>query len=251
MKLLVPIKRVPSADEPVRVRPDGTGIEDDGRAFMINPFDAIALEEALRIRDSHPDGGEVLAVCIGDSEVEAELRTALAMGADRGLRVACEASLDSLSVAKILAGVVRREGPAMVLAGKQAVDSDAGQAGPMLAGLLDWPQATFASVITFLEDGRVQVVRETDHGLETLRLCLPAVITADLRLNEPRYASLPAIMRARRKPIETLPVADLGMQPQSRVVQLRMEQSTMARECVRVADTDELLHRLRSEAKVI
>ena len=168
MKILVPTKRVPSTDERVRIRPDGSGIEDAGLAYMINPFDAIALEEALHIREQRGSDVEVTAVGIGDVDFESELRTALAMGADRALRVDFDGSLDPWSVAQVLAAVVRREKPDLVLMGKQAVDDDANQAGQMLAGLLDWPQATFASKIEFLESARLSVARETDRGLETI-----------------------------------------------------------------------------------
>ena len=181
MKILVPTKRVPSTDEAVRIRPDGSGIEDAGLAYMINPFDAIALEEALHIREQRGSDVEVIAVGIGNADFESELRTALAMGADRALRVDFDGSLDPWSVAQVLAAVVRREKPNLVLMGKQAVDDDANQAGQMLAGVLDWPQATFASKIEFVEPARLSVARETDRGLETILIQLPAVITTDLR----------------------------------------------------------------------
>ena len=251
MKILVPTKRVPSTDERVRIRPDGSGIEDAGLAYMINPFDAIALEEALHIREQPGSEVEVIAVGIGNADFESELRTALAMGADRALRVDFDGSLDRWSVAQVLAAVVRREKPNLVVMGKQAVDDDANQAGQMLAGLLDWPQATFASKIEFVEPARLSVARETDRGLETILIRLPAIITTDLRLNEPRYASLPALMKAKKRPIETISCQDLGVAPEPKVRLVRLEQVTIDRTCERVADAAELVHKLRYEAKVI
>jgi electron transfer flavoprotein beta subunit len=251
VKILVPTKRVPSTDERVRIRPDGSGIEDTGLAYMINPFDAIALEEALHIREQRGSDVEVIAVGIGNVDFESELRTALAMGADRALRVDFDGSLDPWSVSQVLAAMVRREKPDLVLMGKQAVDDDANQAGQMLAGVLDWPQATFASKIDFIEPARLSVERETDRGLETILIHLPAVITTDLRLNEPRYASLPALMKAKKRPIETISCRDLGISPEPKVRLVRLEQVTIDRTCERVADAAELVRKLRYEAKVI
>jgi electron transfer flavoprotein beta subunit len=251
MKILVPTKRVPSTDERVRIRPDGSGIEDAGLAYVINPFDTIALEEALHIREQRGSDVEVVAVGIGNADFESELRTALAMGADRALRIDFDGGLDPWSVAQVLAAVVRREKPNVVLMGKQAVDDDANQAGQMLAGLLDWPQATFASKIEFVESARLSVARETDRGLETILIQLPAVITTDLRLNEPRYASLPALMKAKKRPIETISWQDLGVSLEPKVRLVRLEQVTIDRTCERVADAAELVHKLRYEAKVI
>jgi len=251
MKILVPTKRVPSSDERVRIRPDGSGIEDAGLAYMINPFDAIALEEALHIREQRGSDVEVIAVGVGNADFENELHTALAMGADRALRIDFDGSLDPWSVATVLAAVARREKPNLVLMGKQAVDDDANQAGQMLAGVLDWPQATFASKIEFVEPARLSVARETDRGLETILIRLPAVITTDLRLNEPRYASLPALMKAKKRPIETVSCQDLGISPEAKVRLVRLEPVTIDRTCERVADAAELVHKLRYEAKVI
>jgi len=234
VKILVPTKRVPSTDEGIRIRPDGSGIEDAALAYIINPFDAIALEEALHIREQRGSGVEVTAVGVGNADFESELRTALAMGADRAIRVDFDAALDPWSVAQVLASIVRRENPDMVLMGKQAVDDDCNQAGQMLAGLLDWPQATFASKIEFIEPAR-----------------LPAVVTTDLRLNEPRYASLPALMKAKKRPLETISHRDLGVSPEPKVRIVHLEQVAIDRVCVRVADAAELVHRLRYEAKVI
>jgi len=251
MKILVPCKRVPSTDEPVRVRPDGSGIEDAAIPHMINPFDAIALEEALRIREQQGSGGEVTAIGIGPAEFESELRAALAMGADRAVRVDFEDAVDPWVVAQLLAAMVRREHTDLVLMGKQATDDDSNQVGQMLAGLLDWPQATFASKIEFLELRRVRVARETDRGLETVVIRLPAVITTDLRLNEPRYASLPALMKAKKRPIEIVAGKDLGTEWEPKLRVVRLESVSVNRECVRVADAAELVRRLRYEAKVI
>jgi len=251
MKILVPTKRVPSSDERVRIRPDGSGIEDAGLAYMINPFDAIALEEALHIREQRGSDVEVIAVGVGNADFENELHTALAMGADRALRIDFDGSLDPWSVATVLAAVARREKPNLVLMGKQAVDDDANQAGQMLAGVLDWPQATFASKIEFVEPARLSVARETDRGLETILIQLPAVITTDLRLNEPRYASLPALMKAKKRPIETVSCQDLGISPEAKVRLVRLEPVTIDRTCERVVDAAELVHKLRYDAKVI
>src|SRR5438874_7791335 len=251
MKILVPTKRVPSTDEGVRIRPDGSGIESAAMAYIINPFDAITLGEALHIREQRGSGVEVTAVGIGNLDFDSELRTALAMGADRVVRVDCDGALDPWTVAQLLAAMVHREKPDLVLMGKQAVDDDSNQAGQMLAGLLDWPQATFASKIEFIEPTRLRVARETDRGLETVIVRLPAVVTTDLRLNEPRYASLPALMKAKKRPIEIISLRDLGVSPEPRVRIVGLEQVSIDRVCVRVADAAELVHRLRYEAKVI
>ena len=220
-------------------------------AHMVNPFDAIALEEALRIREQQGSDVEVMAIGIGDAEFESELRTALAMGADRAVRVDHDGAIDPWVVAQVLAAIVRREKTDLVLMGKQAVDDDSNQAGQMLAGLLDWPQATFASKIEFLEPGRLRVARETDRGLETVIIRLPAVVTTDLRLNEPRYASLPAQMKAKKRPIETVAREELGVSWESKLRVVRLDPVAVNRECVRVSDAAELVRRLRYEAKVI
>jgi electron transfer flavoprotein beta subunit len=251
VKILVPTKRVPSTDERIRIQPDGSGIEDAALVHIINPFDAIALEEALHIRECRGSEVEVTAVGIGNADFESELRTALAMGADRAVRVDFEGTLDPWSVAQVLAAMARREKPDLVLMGKQAVDDDSNQTGQMLSGLLDWPQATFASKIEFVEPARISVARETDRGLETVVVRLPAVVTTDLRLNEPRYASLPALMKAKKRPIETISHRDLDVSPEPKVRIVRLEQVAIERKCVHVADAAELVHRLRCEAKVI
>jgi electron transfer flavoprotein beta subunit len=260
MKILVSTKRVPDPDQRIRVKATGSAIEEDGLKFVINPFDAIALEEGLRIRERFVGTVQVAAVGIGVPAYETELRTALAMGADRALHITCEAALDPWNVARLLAALVDREQPDLILMGKQAIDDDANQAGQFLAALLNWPQATFASRIEIdagisgngpATGATVRVARETDAGLETVRLRLPAVITTDLRLNEPRYASLPSIMKVRKKPIERLSAETLGVTLSPRVKLLQVESTSSQRKCVRVKNIDELVHRLRHEAGVI
>ena len=250
MKILVPTKRVPDTDQRIRVLPDGSGIEAESLPFVINPFDAIAVEEALRIGESSDEDVEVIAVGIGEEKYETELRTALAMGADRAVLVCCDATLDPWNVARILCAMVAREEPDLILMGKQAVDDDANQTGQFTAALLDWPQATFASKIE-LADRTATVSRETDHGIEVVRVELPAVITTDLRLNEPRYASLPSILKARKKPIERIDVMELDVVIDPRIEILSMQSSATGRRCEIVADADALVDRLRNEVKVI
>jgi electron transfer flavoprotein beta subunit len=254
MKFLVAIKRVPAPEQRVRVGEGGRDIDRGGLTFAVNPFDAIALEETVRIRERGVQPVEVVCVSIGASECEEQLRTALAMGADRALLIEESAILDPWNVARLLAAVAAREKPDVVLMGKQAIDDDANQAGQFLAAVVGWPQATFASRIEFAEGATpasARVDRETDAGIETIRVTLPAVITTDLRLNEPRYASLPSIIKARKKPIERVSSAELGVTLEPRVKVLRFETATSERSCVRVKDVAELVHRLRHEAKVV
>jgi electron transfer flavoprotein beta subunit len=249
MKILVPTKRVPDTDQKIRLRDDKRGIDIEHLPFVINPFDAIALEEAIRIGEQE-DSVEVLAVGIGTALYEAELRTALAMGADRALLVEvpeysdARGGLDSWNVACLLREIVLREEPDLVLMGKQAVDDDAGQTAQFLAALLDWPQATFASTVEVQPDG-LRVARETDSGIETIEIRLPAVVSTDLRLNEPRYASLPSILKSRKKPIEQISLADLGVQQEPRIEILEMEAVSAHRSCRIAADVDELVEFLR------
>ena len=248
MNILVPTKRVPDPDHPVTLNQSATAVDLEDVACLINPFDAIALEEALRIREENRAGGgevEVVAVSIGDTDSEKELRIALAMGADRALLINVEGAVDSWGVAEILKAVVEREQPDLVLMGKQAVDDDCNQAGQFLAAQLAWPQATFASKLEFLGDGRIQVARETDSGTEVVSMSLPAVVTADLRLCEPRYASLPAIMKARKQPLEEIPAAELGVALEPKIEVLEMQLSNPMRECVKVGSVDELIDKLR------
>jgi electron transfer flavoprotein beta subunit len=248
MKILVPTKRVPDPDQPVQLNSSATAVDLEDVSCMINPFDAIALEEALRIREEDRAGEgevEVVAVSIGNADSEKELRIALAMGADRAILVNVEGGLDPWGVAGILKAVADREQPDLVLMGKQAVDDDCNQAGQFLAAQLAWPQATFASKLEFLGDGRIQVARETDAGTEVVSMKLPAVVTADLRLCEPRYASLPAIMKARKQLLEKIPAADLGVALEPKVEVLEMQLSNPKRQCVRVGSVDELIEKLR------
>ena len=250
MKILVPIKRVPDTDQKIQVKPDGSGIETDGLPFVINPFDAIAVEESLRIREKANDATEVLAVSVGTEACEPQLRTALAMGAENATLIHCDAPLDPWNVACVLRAFANRYQPDLILMGKQGVDDDHGQTGQMLAALLDWPQATFASKIESLNGG-LRVTRETDAGLEIVRVGLPAVLTADLRLNEPRYASMTSIMKARKKTIERITTAELGVTIEPRLKLLGLEAVPSRRKSVRVGSLDELLVRLRDEEKVI
>lgn len=243
MKILVPTKRVPDTDQKIVASDDGSRVNVEHIPFIINPFDAIALEEAVRIGEQR-GGVEVVAVGIGGEGYEQQLRTALAMGAERAIHVRCDEPLDPWNVARLIQAVVRREDPQLVIMGKQAVDDDANQTGQFLAALLDWPQATFASRIVVVEGDRLTVERETDHGVETVRLALPAVVTADLRLNEPRYASMAGIMKARKKPLDVIAASDLQVviEPRVRVVRYRSAESRKRGE--RVNSVEELLVRL-------
>lgn len=249
MKILVPIKRVPDPEQKIKLSDDGSSLQTEDAAFVVNPFDAIAVEEALRIRENSSEEVEILAVAIGGEECEEQLRTALAMGADRALKVLTPSPPDPWSVSSILTTLVQREQPELVIMGKQAVDDDSNQVGQFLAVQLGWPQATFVSKLEF-SDGKLVVDRETDAGIERASVPLPAVVTTDLRLNEPRYVSLPGIIKARKKPMETLSVDELDIALQPRIEVLKMEIPSSARELTLVEDVDELLKHLR-EAKVI
>ncbi len=251
MKVLVTVKRVPDPETTIRVKSDGSGIETDNIKYVINPFDEIALEEALRIKEKL-GSGEVVLVSIGDSVVTEQLRTGLAMGADRAILVGCDQDLDSLAVARVLAKIVEEESPQLVLMGKQAIDDDASQAGQMLAALLGWPQATFASEVVLSDDQQaVKVTREVDGGLETIGFALPGLITSDLRLNEPRYASLPGIMKARKKEIKQIAAADLGVDMRPRLTINSLEPPTQKEAGKKVETVAELIGLLHDEAKVI
>ena len=251
MKILVPLKRVPDADTRIRVKPDGSGIETDGVKFSINPFDAIALEEALRIKEK-VGTVDIAVVCIGTGECAEQLRNGLAMGADRALLVRAEAELDPLAVAKVLAALVKREQPDLVLMGKQAIDDDANQTGQMLAALLGVGQATFVSKLELIDNNtRARCARETDAGIETVIVAFPAVITSDLRLNEPRYVSLPGIMKAKKKPFEEIALADLGVTAASRTTVLKLESPPRRKAGIRVKSVAELVDKLRNETKLI
>jgi len=251
MKILVPIKRVPDADTRIRVMADGSGIDCDGIKYSVNPFDAIALEEALRIREKKGEG-EIIVVSIGGEECIEQLRNGLAMGADRAVLVKVPGELDSLAVAKVLAALWKKESPAFIMMGKQAIDDDSNQAGQMLAALLDVGQATFVSKLEISDDSASALCsRETDAGIEKVRVKLPAVITADLRLNEPRYVSLPGIMKAKKKPMEQVSPADLGVTAESRTHSIKFEAPASRKAGVRVKTVDELVEKLRTEAKIL
>lgn len=248
MKILVPTKRVPDPDQPIQLNAGATSVDLVDVPCVINPFDAIALEEALRIREEDRAGSgevEVVAVSIGSADCEKELRIALAMGADRAVLVAVDGAVDPWGISAILTALAGREKPDLVLMGKQAVDDDCNQAGQFLAASLSWPQATFASKLEFVGGGRIRVERETDAGTEVVSMALPAVVTADLRLCEPRYASLPAIMRARKQALEELSLADLGVVLGPKIEVLEMQTCNPKRECVKVGSVDELIVKLR------
>jgi electron transfer flavoprotein beta subunit len=250
MKLLVPVKRVVDYNVKVRVKADGSGVETANVKMSMNPFDEIAVEEAVRLKERGV-ATEIVAVSIGPTAAQEQIRTALAMGADRGILVEHAAGdVEPLATAKILKALVEREQPRLVVMGKQAIDDDMNATGQMLAALLGWGQGTFASKVE-ISDGSAAVTREVDGGLETVRLKLPAVVTTDLRLNEPRYASLPNIMKARKKPIATFRPADLGVDPAPRLTVLRVEEPPKRQAGVKVASVAELVDKLRNEAKVI
>ncbi|GBD44290.1 Electron transfer flavoprotein subunit beta [bacterium HR40] len=249
MKVLVPVKRVVDAYVKVRVKADGSGVDTANVKMAMNPFDEIAVEEAIRLKE-RGIATEVVAASIGEAKCVETLRTALAMGADRAIHVVTEAVVQPLGVAKVLRALVEREDPQLVILGKQAIDDDSNQTGQMLAGLLGWPQATFVSRLR-IENGEVEAGREVDEGIEILRFRLPAVITVDLRLNEPRYASLPNIMKAKRKPVEETTPEALGVDVSPRLLYTRFEEPPKRKAGVRVASVQELVDRLIHEAKVL
>jgi electron transfer flavoprotein beta subunit len=265
LKILVTAKRVEDPESKIRVLPDGTGIVTDGVSTKLNPFDEIAVEEALRLKERH--GGEVVVISAGGERCQVELRAAMAMGADRAILIRHEGPLDPVIVSALFAKVVESEKPDLVLLGKQAIDDDQAQTGPYLAERLDWPQATFASKTVSLEseaeqkrepgltlsaDGKeLTVLREVDGGVETLAVELPAVVTTELRLNKPRFASLPGIMKAKKKPLQELAAASLGVDLTPRVVVKRLTEPPPRKGGVKVADVDELWKKLHEEAKVV
>ena len=249
MKILVPVKRVIDYNVKIRVKPDGSGVETANVKMSMNPFDEIAVEESVRLKEAGT-ASEVIVASLGLQTSQETIRTALAMGADRGILVVSDQELQPLAVAKALAAFVAREKPELVLMGKQAIDDDCNQTGQMLAALLGWPQGTFASKLA-VSDGGVTVTREVDGGLETVRLKLPAVVTVDLRMNEPRYASLPNIMKAKKKPIATLTAADLGVDLAPRLRTLKVEEPPKRKGGVKVASVEALVDKLRNEARVI
>jgi electron transfer flavoprotein beta subunit len=249
MKVLVPIKRVVDFTVKVRVKSDGSGVDLDNVKMSMNPFDEIAVEEAIRLKERGV-ATEAVAVSIGSGACQETLRTAIAMGADRGILIETEFELQPLAVAKLLKALVLKELPQIVILGKQAIDDDSNQTGQLLAALLDWPQATFASKVE-VADGKATVTREIDGGLETLELRLPAVITTDLRLNEPRYTTLPNIMKEKKRPLDILKPADLQVDVTPRVTTLKVEAPRPRKPGIRVASVEELITKLREEAKVI
>jgi len=255
MKILVAVKRVVDFNVKVRVKADQTGVELANVKMSMNPFDEIAVEEALKIKESGK-AAEVIAFSAGPTACQETIRTALAMGADRGILAETDAELQPLAVAKLLKAVVAKESAQLVILGKQAIDDDANQVGQMLAALLDWPQATFASKVEIFSGeagagGKARVTREIDGGLETVEVALPAVVTTDLRLNTPRYATLPNIMKAKKKPLETLKPADLGVDVAPRLKTLKVVEPPKRKGGTMVKDVAELVAKLRNEAKVI
>ncbi|RKQ94239.1 electron transfer flavoprotein subunit beta/FixA family protein [Maricaulis maris] len=249
MKILVPVKRVVDYNVKVRVKPDQTGVDLANVKMSMNPFCEIAVEEAIRLKEKGV-AEEIIVVSIGPAQAQETIRTALAMGADRGILIQTDDAVEPLAVAKLLKAVVDEESPEIVLLGKQAIDGDNNQTGQMLAALLDWPQGTFASEVE-IADGKAKVTREIDGGLQTLSLTLPAVVTTDLRLNEPRYASLPNIMKAKRKPIDTKAPADYGVDTAPRLSVLKVTEPPKREAGIKVESVAELVDKLKNEAGVI
>jgi electron transfer flavoprotein beta subunit len=249
MKVLVPVKRVIDANVKPRVKPDGSGVDLTNTKMAMNPFDEIAVEEALRLKEAGK-AEEIVVVSIGPAQAQDTIRTGLAMGADRGILVQVEGQVEPLAVAKLLKGVVEAEAPGLVILGKQAIDDDANQTGQMLAALLGWAQGTFASKLE-LADGSINVTREVDGGLQTVRLTMPAIVTTDLRLNEPRYASLPNIMKAKKKPIDTKTAADFGVDTTPRLEVVETVEPPKRQAGVKVSSVADLLDKLKNEAGVL
>jgi len=249
MKIIVAVKRVIDYNVQIRIKADGTGVETENVKMSMNPPDENAVEEALRIKEAGK-AEEVIVVSIGEEKSQETIRSALAMGADRGIFIKTVAGIESLFVAKILQKIVEKEKPRIVLMGKQAIDDDCNQTGQMLSALLGWTQGTFASKIE-LNDNKIFITREIDEGLEMLKFDLPIVATCDLRLNEPRYASLPNIMKAKKKPIEVISLEDLSIDISPRIKQLKIEEPAKREKGVMVQDVAELVHKLKYEAKVI
>ncbi len=249
MKVLVPVKRVVDYNVKVRVKSDQTGVDIANVKMSMNPFDEIAVEEAVRLKEKGA-ASEVIAVSAGVAQAQETLRTAMAIGADRSILVETNAELQPLAVAKLLKAVVDKEGPQLVILGKQAIDDDANQTGQMLAALLGWPQATFASKVE-VADGKVTVTREVDGGLETIALTLPAIITTDLRLNEPRYVTLPNIMKAKKKQLDNVKPEDLGVDVTPRLKTLKVTEPAGRKAGIKVPDVATLVDKLKNEAKVI
>ena len=249
MKILVPVKRVVDYNVKIRVKADGSGVETANVKMSMNPFDEIAVEEAVRLKEAGT-ATEIVVVSVGPTQAQETLRTALAMGADRAILVQTDVTTEPLAVAKVLKALVDKEAPGLVILGKQAIDDDCNQTGQMLAALLGWGQGTFASKIA-ADDGKVAVTREIDGGLETVELTLPAVVTADLRLNEPRYASLPNIMKAKKKPLETVTPEALGVDVTPRLKTLKVTEPAKRQAGIKVPDVAALVDKLKTEARVI
>lgn len=249
MKILVTVKRVIDYNVKIRIKPDGSGVETANVKMSMNPFDEIAVEEAVRLKEKGL-ATETIAVTFGPAQAQETLRTAMAMGIDRAIHVPVEGEIQALGVANALVKIIEKEKPELVIMGKQAIDGDSGQAGGLLAAKLGWPQGTFASKVE-IADGKAKVTREVDGGLETVALKLPAVVTTDLRLNEPRYASLPNIMKAKKKPIETIIPADLGVDLTPRLATLKVSEPPKRKAGIKVPDVATLVDKLRNEAKVL
>ena len=249
MKILVAVKRVIDYNVLIRVKEDGTGVVTDNVKMSTNPPDDNAIEEAVKIKESGK-ATEVIAVTIGEDKALETVRKALDVGADRGIHVKADGVIEPIAVSKILQKIVDKEKPDLVFMGKQAIDDDCNQTGQMLSALLDWPQATFASKIE-VKDGKLEVVREIDEGLETIEINTPAIVTCDLRLNEPRYASLPNIMKAKKKPIEQMAASDLGIDTAPKIQQIKVEEPPKRKAGIKVSSVAELVQKLKNEAKVI
>ena len=249
MKILVAVKRVIDYNVQIRVKEDGSGIVTENVKMSTNPPDDNAIEEAVKIKEAGK-ATEVIAITVGEEKSQETVRKALAVGADRGIHVKADGIIEPLAVSKILQKIVEKEKPDLVFMGKQAIDDDCNQTGQMLSALLDWPQATFASKID-VKEGKLEVTREIDEGLETIEVNTPAIVTCDLRLNEPRYASLPNIMKAKKKPIEQINASDLGVDISSKIQQLKVEEPPKREAGIKVSSVAELVQKLKNEAKVI
>ena len=249
MKILVAVKRVIDYNVQIRVKEDNSGIVTDNVKMSTNPPDDNAIEEAVKIKEAGK-ATEIVAITIGDDKAQETVRKALAVGADRGIHVKADGIIEPLAVSKILKAVVEKEKPDLVFMGKQAIDDDCNQTGQMLGALLNWPQATFASKID-VKDKSLEVTREVDEGLETIEVNIPAIVTCDLRLNEPRYASLPNIMKAKKKPLDQMSAADLGVDTKPRIEQIKVEEPPKRKAGIKVANVAELVNKLKNEAKVI
>ena len=249
MKILVAVKRVIDYNVQIRVKEDNSGVVTDNVKMSTNPPDDNAIEEAVKIKEAGK-ATEIVAITIGDDKAQETVRKALAVGADRGIHVKADGIIEPLAVSKILKAVVEKEKPDLVFMGKQAIDDDCNQTGQMLAALLNWPQATFASKID-VKDKSLEVTREVDEGLETIEVNIPAIVTCDLRLNEPRYASLPNIMKAKKKPLDQMSATDLGVDTKPRIEQIKVEEPPKRKAGIKVANVAELVSKLKNEAKVI